>query len=339
LQAVRFWLPRKHQSDIVRELSDDISSEIEEKESLLGRPLEESEVVEILKRHGNPFLAASKYLPAGDWGASPWLLLYRFAMKVVLLWILAPVLAVVFLPRIAFSKNPALALLDSWSSIWLAVIYAVGSVTVGFAIARWANPKPVFFENWDPLRMPPVRDPLRISRFSSVVEVVAALMVLAWWISPEVKIVDFALQAKSGWVVPSIWTTLYGTFHWPITATLVAGMAVSGLNFFMPRWTRPRLAVKAASDAATSLIAISALLMNRSVLLDQFQVMHNAHRFPQGQVASAAVNIFGLAISLGIVAIICSGTALAGFLKMQRLADDSLQSPLAPSGQLSAGKG
>ena len=38
LQAVRFWLPKAQQNDIIAELGDDIRSQIEDKESALGRP-------------------------------------------------------------------------------------------------------------------------------------------------------------------------------------------------------------------------------------------------------------------------------------------------------------
>ena len=37
LQAVRFWLPRKQQDDIIAELGDDLRSQIEEREASLGR--------------------------------------------------------------------------------------------------------------------------------------------------------------------------------------------------------------------------------------------------------------------------------------------------------------
>ena len=38
LQAVRFWLPRTQQQDIIAELSSDLHSQIEDKETELGAP-------------------------------------------------------------------------------------------------------------------------------------------------------------------------------------------------------------------------------------------------------------------------------------------------------------
>ena len=44
LQAVKFWLPGKQRHDILAELSEDIRSEIEDKEAALGRPVGSAEL-------------------------------------------------------------------------------------------------------------------------------------------------------------------------------------------------------------------------------------------------------------------------------------------------------
>ena len=54
-------LPAGQRDDILRELSEDINSEIEDKESQLGRPLGEAEKLEILKRRGTPLQVAAGY--------------------------------------------------------------------------------------------------------------------------------------------------------------------------------------------------------------------------------------------------------------------------------------
>ena len=52
LQAVRFFLPRGSQDDIVRELEEELRAQMEDRESQLGRTLTDEERSEILKRHG-----------------------------------------------------------------------------------------------------------------------------------------------------------------------------------------------------------------------------------------------------------------------------------------------
>ena len=55
-QAVKFWLPRAQKSDIIAELREDLSSQIEDKEKSLGRPLNQDEIQAILKQCGHPWL-------------------------------------------------------------------------------------------------------------------------------------------------------------------------------------------------------------------------------------------------------------------------------------------
>jgi len=61
LQAVKFFLPANQQDDIARELSENLISQMEDREEELGRPLDESEQEEILRRHGHPMLVAGRY--------------------------------------------------------------------------------------------------------------------------------------------------------------------------------------------------------------------------------------------------------------------------------------
>jgi hypothetical protein len=54
LRAVKRCLPRAQSDDIIKELSDDLRSQLDEKQSLLGRPLSDDEVMEFFKHHGDP---------------------------------------------------------------------------------------------------------------------------------------------------------------------------------------------------------------------------------------------------------------------------------------------
>ena len=64
LQAVRFWLPKtKSQEDVLAELGEDLRSQIEAKESEVGRPLDKNEVGEILKHCGAPMSVAARLAP------------------------------------------------------------------------------------------------------------------------------------------------------------------------------------------------------------------------------------------------------------------------------------
>ena len=71
LQAVKFWLPKSQREDIIAELSEDIRSQLEEKEAELGRKLGESDVEAVLKSLGHPLLIAERYLPTQQYLIGP----------------------------------------------------------------------------------------------------------------------------------------------------------------------------------------------------------------------------------------------------------------------------
>ncbi len=61
LKAVRSYLPQAQKDDIIQELSENIRSQVEDKESELGRPLNDVEMQAILKGHGHPLVVAGRY--------------------------------------------------------------------------------------------------------------------------------------------------------------------------------------------------------------------------------------------------------------------------------------
>ena len=324
LQAVKLWLPRNGQDDILRELSEDLHSQIDDSRTAMGRDLTQAEVAEILKKQGNPFLVASRFRTDQDWIAAPWLQLYRFVMKVVLLWVLTPLLFIIYVPMIATAKNPAASLLGALGQIWLALIFAVGMVTVGFGAVRWLKPDLWALKDWDPLRLPPTRDPLKISRLASAFEVVISLMFLSFWMAlPHVLIADHVGK----WITPTLWISLHGTFYWLTCLIMAGGIAISAVNFFQPKWTRTRMTVKAGLDGFVAVFMTVVLMLDWSNLGRQWDVMVNHKGLPEGQFASAMVNV-NIAITVLIIAIVSAATCVTR-LKTARTMGHRSEPPVA----------
>jgi hypothetical protein len=63
LETVGFFLPEAQKEDILKELSENILSKMEDKEAELGRPLTEAEQEAVLKSYGSPMAVASRYVP------------------------------------------------------------------------------------------------------------------------------------------------------------------------------------------------------------------------------------------------------------------------------------
>src|SRR6202171_5178307 len=88
--ADSFALPKAKKQDIIAELSEDIRSQIEEKEAELGRKLNDAEVEDILKQLGRPVLVANRYAPR-QYLIGPVLFpIYRFVLELVALCYLVP---------------------------------------------------------------------------------------------------------------------------------------------------------------------------------------------------------------------------------------------------------
>ncbi len=66
LEAVKFWLPKGQEDDIIEELSADIDAQVKEREAGLSRELSEAEVELILKQRGRPVVVANRFLPRSN---------------------------------------------------------------------------------------------------------------------------------------------------------------------------------------------------------------------------------------------------------------------------------
>ncbi len=310
LQAVKWWLPGKGQEDILRELSEELHSQMEDARVEKGHDLTESDIAGILKKQGNPFLVASRFRTDQDWIAAPWLQLYRFVMKVVLLWVLTPILVIVYVPAILTAHNPASALLQAGGQIWLALIYAVGMVTVGFGAIRWLKPDLWALKDWDPLKLPPTRNPLKVSRVGSALEVLISLIFLSWWMDlPHVMIVNYAERASGHWTTPTLWLSIHGAFYWLACSIMAATVAVSAVNFVQPTWTKTRMTLRAGIDAILAIFMATVLLLDWDNLARQWLVIKSHPTPANGDLATATVNL-GIAVTVLIIGITSAATSI-----------------------------
>lgn len=62
-RTLRILLPTDQQDDIIRELSEEVQSQVAEKEAALGRPLNTDEHAAIIGQYGHPLLTAARYRP------------------------------------------------------------------------------------------------------------------------------------------------------------------------------------------------------------------------------------------------------------------------------------
>lgn len=248
LQAVRFWLPKKQQQDIIAELSEDLRSQIEEKEAKLGRPLNETEVEDLLRRCGSPILVASHYQPQTQLIGPVLFPIYKFVMKLVLLWILVPVFVVIVGPATILPVTHRWgAFLQTWSTLWHILFFDAALITAVFAVLERTQTKLQLLEKWSPRSLPPACNPNQILRTASILELAVNFVLCTWWIAnmstrvildrPEIRI-----------LLSPVWRY----FFWGFLFLAVINMALAAANLVRPYWTPLRAAFRLASDCAGS---------------------------------------------------------------------------------------
>jgi hypothetical protein len=254
LQAVRFWLPRKQQDDIVAEISEDIRSQVEDQEAELGRKLNENEIGVILRKRGRPVLVANRYLPQ-QYLIGPVLFpIYQFVLKIVILCYLVPWLLVwvgfmSFDPHYRATHSVASDLIVAWGPFWLTTLTAIGIVTIVFAALERAQSKSKFVEDWEPRKLPPVRNVKLIPRFGSVMELGANLVFIVWWVN---SMWSQTIFAQSG--VHIVLAPAWRSFFWAFLLLAIANLTLSGVNLFRPYWTTLRGGIRLALNGAGSVV-------------------------------------------------------------------------------------
>jgi hypothetical protein len=244
LHAVKKFLPKEQQDNIVAELSDDLRSQMEDREAELGRPLTEAEQEAVLKAHGHPVIVAGRYrqdrrsVAFGRQLIGP--VLFPFYVK-VLSFNLGITLVVCLLVAAFFAGGgPVLG------TILFHLLLQFGIVTLVFCLAEASLAR--FPEAWDP------RHPLSSRRLSAALQEerkertarnegrqiprlesfsqLVALAVLLGWLQALRSSAHLFGSAPLGFA--PVWQQVY----LPVVLLNVAGMAQAAVNLFLPRWTR-----------------------------------------------------------------------------------------------------
>lgn len=146
LAAVEMWLPRENRSDIIRELSEDIHSRIEEREAALGRKLTELEEAGLLKHYGPPMLLAAQYRPATPLMGALVLPYYWIGVQVAVAMVaVSRLIAGVIL----YNSHPSLdRWVDLYSGFLGAELKVFGFITLLFVLVDVAIARLGLVEKW-----------------------------------------------------------------------------------------------------------------------------------------------------------------------------------------------
>jgi hypothetical protein len=261
LQSVKMALPKAQQNDVIGELTDEILSQVEEKEAALGRPLSEDEQVALLKQLGHPLLLAGRYrkqryLIDPSIFAIYWMVL-RLALVAVFLAMAVAAVAVAATGR---GLASALGILLRYPFAALSVF---AWVTLVFVALDVVQAKFGFFSKWDPRTLPKLtkREP-KHSMTESIAALVLGAIFGVWWLvglkhqflifGPGVFVLHFG----------PVWQTLYPLF----VVLVIADMAHHTVNIVRPAWEKGRVAIRMIFRAL-QLLALYFLINAKDLLV------------------------------------------------------------------------
>ena len=309
LNAVRFWLPSAQQDDIIAELGDDLRAEISDRESDLGRPLNEAELTAIIKRRGDPVLVAGNYLDHQPLIGPAFLPVYWFIVKLVTLWVLIPVFLLIVGPiEMAEMKNPAAAWGFSVWNLLMGQVFAFGVITLVFIILERSGVAQSAFgktsADWDPRNLPalPVahaRNANAVPRSTAIAEIATGIILALTWLAlfwgPEqidAQIVRISKDLVHFSAAP-IWTWV----RWPLLAIALTNIGLGWLGLIRPYSLRIREWYRLGIDFS-NLVVIGVLL-----LAGEWLILHSTVLAPEELAEASRWANFGIRITLGIAAL------------------------------------
>ena len=291
LQAVRFFLPRHNQDDIVRELSENLIAQMEDREEELGRPLTEDEQAEILRRHGHPMMVAGRYRSHQQLIGPLFMPIYLFALKMGL-GVALIVTVIVAAVSAAVDDDTVRRLVEGLLAYPGRALMVFAWTTLGFAALDYAQAKLRLTHKWDPRTLPKlVRHEDRMSRANALCEFLAIVAAICWLLLvPERPFLLLGPVATLLDLAP-IWSMVYV----PILAVTVATAVLSFVNFTRPFWTPARSLARIVINAASSVIFF--VLMRSGPWL----IAKEGAAFPDGVSSDRIAQIANKSVEIGLV--------------------------------------
>ena len=300
LYAVKLWLPMEQQDDILAELTEDLRSQIDEREAELGRKLDGNEIAAILKKRGQPMLVASGYLPRRQLIGACWFPIYSFVLKLVLLWIMPPIFALIVTPVIYFTApNPGSALLDMVGRLPVVALITFAIITLVFAcLERYqVQAQAKTLDNWDPRKLPPVpvaTATQEVPRATCVAGLVGGILWTSGWVYLTWFHPSFDFGAITLTLAP-VWRNAF----WPILIFLLSGFVASLIGFLRPSWTRFHSSLRLLIDGYC-------LILLGLVFKAGTWIEITSSKLPAARVLEAVRGTeIGLRIAFAIIAIVC----------------------------------
>jgi hypothetical protein len=230
LRAVRRYLPRAQRNDIVAELSVELRSQIEEKQTELGRGLTDVEQMAIFKKQGDPMSVAMRYRRQGRSLSIGWELIgpELFPAYLILLSCNMAIAVVVIACFLIFNHIPL-----TLRAFLIPLLMEVVIVTLVFILLNFLRGflgrKLSQSWMWPPAELAHL---LPLPRWYSATGFAACGLLTLWWLLiphfPRLVLGDAAPELK--------FTPDWHRYYVPILAVMLIGAGQRAVNVIRPDW-------------------------------------------------------------------------------------------------------
>lgn len=267
LRAVKRCLPRAQSEDIIKELSDELRSQMEDQQAALGRPFTDNEMMGFFKQHGDPMTVARRYRHDHHSLSLGWELIgpelfpmYLTLMAFNLTLTIASVVIVTFLMHMPITV----------SGFIVPVLAQIFCLTVVFTILnliRRKYPQPWYYP---PAELAPM---LPISKWYSLAGLIMWAAVAIWWIAlphfPRLILGSGAAYLK----LASSWHR----FFVPILLLVLASALQRVMTLFRPTWTWTIPVMRMVINAAAVPVLYWLVFKNATLVVLADGIQSNAH--------------------------------------------------------------
>jgi hypothetical protein len=313
LEAVKKHLPWQRQDDIIAELRANLESQLEDKESELGRPLTTGEAQDWLKQIGPPIQVAARYQPQRSLIGPAIFPIYWYVLRLALTWASViysiVVVAQVFGGQIAGGDGLLQAALRLpgvllTTAVWVTLVFA-GIELVAARCPEKFKGIPFPSTDWSPASLPPVGGAAANGKkphsyAQAVAEVIFGFLFLAWLLLiPQHPYLIMGPGAAYLRVSPFQLSPVWVQVFWCLVAVNIVQSGWNLASLWQGRWQRPQ-PIKNIVVKAIGLIPVAVLLSARN----HAAILLKHPLLDQARYGEALANI-NKAIN-GVAALICA---------------------------------
>lgn len=261
LFAVGKHLPRVERDDILAELRDVVSTQIEAEGVERGRPLTEDDVAAILKRFGRPMTVAARY-GGHNYLIGPVLYpAYLISLR-ILAWIFVPIAGLSTLLTAISADDVAGSVIKSALLALVMALANLSVVTMVFVLVdrrhRWEGP-----DDWDPRWLRPVPMPATPEP-TPMSEAVCGFCLVTFYLLVWTGVLPFGrwIVEANRWLgvpLPYGLAPVWADVNLLIIALMLASMARDVVSVMRPHWVMLRASVGVALHVGALVVIVQLL--------------------------------------------------------------------------------